>query len=126
MKREMPSKKQISEYWHLELISLSKRTPDDFRINECFCCGRDGDVQRAHIKSRYKSGADTVENLHLLCAGCHQESEYIEGKVYWAWFNSKDIEQEHSRRTQRLHKMAEILIQTCTPEELKVIGQSAR
>jgi hypothetical protein len=60
----------------------------------CMACGwkRKLGVQRAHITPRVHGGADSVENLHMLCHDCHTASEYVEGAAYWQWFYSTNQE----------------------------------
>lgn len=58
----------------------------------CFACGGFFEVTtRCHITPKCEGGSDNVENLHLLCSGCHKESENISGDVYFNWFISKDL-----------------------------------
>jgi len=55
----------------------------------CGCCGagnKEGNLERAHIVPRCEGGSDAVENLHLLCSPCHQDSEWLKGDGYWRWF----------------------------------------
>lgn len=54
----------------------------------CFACGRP-ETQRAHIRARCVGGEDTVENLHLLCRGCHAETELLDGEPYWKWLRNQ-------------------------------------
>lgn len=56
----------------------------------CFACGLQKITQRAHILAVSEGGNDTVENLHLLCKSCHDESDMLSGQAYWNWFNDKD------------------------------------
>lgn len=56
----------------------------------CWACGMTSTrtLDRAHILAASDGGTDRVENLHLLCRGCHRASEYFYGKVYWEWFQA--------------------------------------
>jgi hypothetical protein len=82
--RKLPKKEIILKYW-------SKYFQNDDQINIhnlvecCFACGRNTKIERAHILSRFNGGDDNVENIHLLCSGCHTDSEFIWGKAYWNW-----------------------------------------
>jgi hypothetical protein len=49
-------------------------------------------LDRAHIFPRCKGGSDGVENLHLLCATCHEDSEYLESPdVYMNWLIERTV-----------------------------------
>lgn len=50
----------------------------------CFACGMDG-AERAHILARVEGGSDDLENLHILCGVCHQDSECLSGDRYTNW-----------------------------------------
>jgi 5-methylcytosine-specific restriction endonuclease McrA len=108
-RKTLPSKDKIFQYWEQQLILLGKK-PEWADPLDCFCCGASLPVQRAHIIPHDAGGADTEENLHLLCHGCHQESEHYQGDMYWAWFKSKDVEEEFERRWKRWYEMSKILI----------------
>ena len=58
----------------------------------CYGCGIPAKTERCHIKPKNAGGDDTVENLHLLCANCHKQSEGYSGMAYWRWFYHKDTE----------------------------------
>jgi len=77
----MPTKAKILEHWK---DSLSFATNED----KCFKCGEVGYTERAHITSVFSGGDDSVDNLHLLCKGCHSTSEAWEGDKYFLWFNT--------------------------------------
>ena len=87
----MASKKQIMSFWmsdprtagHLQ----SQLDTDDLDV--CWTCGRRIGVQRCHIVAHVSGGSGGADNLHLLCPGCHAESEMREGDAYWAWFDYK-------------------------------------
>lgn len=93
MKRgKMPSKKAILEHWSERLEVLGKH-PDQLSSRDwdgslCFACGK-GDTQRAHIKAHQEGGNENPENLHVLCKGCHSDSEMLDGPPYWRWFENK-------------------------------------
>lgn len=59
-------------------------------LDFCFACGLHKLTQRAHILASSKGGPNSVENLHLLCKSCHDESELLSGEKYWNWFKHKD------------------------------------
>lgn len=92
MKRaKLPSRDQIRSYWAPKLPE--KIIGDD----ACFACGcpinKDSAhavLHRAHILARLEGGSDDVDNLHVLCAVCHEDSEYLSGDRYWSWFNSRN------------------------------------
>jgi len=70
LKRIMPSKKEIFNYWIDKIIDL-----DDLDLNDCWGCGFKGNIQRCHIHDRYKSNNDDLSNLVLLCNNCHNRQE---------------------------------------------------
>ena len=74
----MPSKEKILSYWSREYEIYSK---------ECFACGRLANLDRCHIIPSVDGGNNSVKNLHLLCAGCHAESEGL--RQYFTWFEYK-------------------------------------
>lgn len=84
-RRNMPSRRQIAAYW----IGRHEKIQDESDADYCFACGDHYRVERAHITPRTDGGADTVENLHILCASCHIESEFLTGESYWHWFDQK-------------------------------------
>jgi hypothetical protein len=76
-KRKMPSRKAIASFWNDELGYNNG--------NNCFACHWGGALERCHITARHNGGSDGVENLHVLCQACHDDSEAIEGKQYLNW-----------------------------------------
>ena len=80
----LPSVKRIMDYWRDWVWETHEDAPED---GFCWACGMiyEGGLERAHIQARCNGGADTVENLHLLCSVCHKVSEYLEGDDYWKW-----------------------------------------
>lgn len=83
----MPSKAKIASHWE-----GGYRCPDDWDVEEqgfiCFVCGKPGEVERAHILAVVDGGSNDPSNLHLLCSGCHKDSEYLNGRRYEAWFHN--------------------------------------
>lgn len=45
---------------------------EDLRL--CWCCGKTGYQERAHVVPHSLGGDDSPLNLFLLCAGCHAQS----------------------------------------------------
>jgi len=93
MDRRLPSRKAIKEHWRERLVGL--KFDSDFEYDEadyCFGCGMyNGPTQRAHIVARCISHDDSAENIHLLCAACHKDSEFLDAEKYWDWFNNGGI-----------------------------------
>ncbi len=85
-----PTRKKIYEYWNDNSDLLGENSfgytyPVAMR---CFACGGNWrGLDRAHIIPLHLGGINTVENLHILCKGCHIESEGI--KLYWPWLHNK-------------------------------------
>lgn len=87
--RRMPSVEKIFNYWYEHRDKFSDTCKDEGGINEkeCFACGSYDNIQRCHIIPHCAGGSNDVTNIHLLCAGCHVESEGL--KPYWTWLNWK-------------------------------------
>lgn len=93
-RQKIPKKEIIYNYWkdglgNSILLSKGLDIPEQKKIDgsivyACFACGKSG-VQRCHIFAVSEGGANSVDNLHLLCPECHAESEMIEGESYWRW-----------------------------------------
>jgi len=84
-KRKMPTQKQILKFWSKSNIFKEKGIEINESHPDCFACGNHIGIQRAHISAKFDGGEDACDNLHLLCAGCHAESEYYQGDGYWNW-----------------------------------------
>ena len=85
---DMPSKAVIAEYWSDRLIEMNiEELPVDDM--SCFVCGAGPKLQRSHILAMCDGGKNSVENLHLLCRQCHDESEILSGDIYWRWYRGK-------------------------------------
>ena len=73
MKRAMPTKQAIFDYWRDRLLDLDGW---DRKVNEfCWACGFPSMTHRCHIVAKCDGGQDTVENLMLLCPDCHKLQE---------------------------------------------------
>jgi 5-methylcytosine-specific restriction endonuclease McrA len=92
-KRQMPSKKQIKDYWAKQLIAWDKfdSFEEVYEADYCWGCGMEEKTERAHIQSKFNGGSDNVNNLHLLCSLCHKTSEFIEGEQYFNWLKKRDL-----------------------------------
>ena len=87
--RNLPSKKKIAEYWS-EVFFRHGWELDQLSGDSCFaCCRIPMKIQRCHIKARCDGGSDQLQNIHLLCPGCHDESEPLSGLTYWRWYKHK-------------------------------------
>lgn len=62
---------------------------DDLPDGCCWACGRPSQMQRCHIVSHQHGGADTVDNLVILCRGCHDESEDLHAAAFLPWIRAK-------------------------------------
>ena len=92
-RNNMPKKNTIAEYWNPILIRIGLEVDYELQNNiQCFTCGKtDQRLERAHIKAKCNGGSDSVKNLHVLCRGCHDESEFYEGDIYWRWYKYKRV-----------------------------------
>ena len=90
-RKGMPPKSRILKHWS------NNKTFEHYEVEinesdaDCFACGNHIGVQRAHIKPLCEGGDNSLDNLHLLCAGCHVESEPLSGDSYWRWLSHKNI-----------------------------------
>ena len=79
----LPSRDKICDYWDGD-SRLEGRIFND----ACWMCGMvSSKLQRCHILPRCDGGSDDASNLHLLCPGCHQRTEFLSGDAYWAVFD---------------------------------------
>ncbi len=117
-RKGMPNKRQIVEYWwdkitemypekgfqdfveevlcedkehNISFKSLQYAYPHIDKKNICFACGVDFITERCHILPINHGGTNDVENLHLLCKSCHQESEDLSGELYFEWLGTKEF-----------------------------------
>lgn len=90
----LPSERKIREYWAnaFTIQELRRKTffnPSELmREGSCFACGwACHGTEKAHIVARSMGGSDEVDNIHMLCPFCHEDSEYRDTpERYWAWF----------------------------------------
>jgi hypothetical protein len=96
--RKMPTKKQIAEFWALQLVEMGKfdsveEVMEDLDV--CWGCGmklyENSKTERAHIFPRNQGGCDELHNLHLLDYVCHKQSEYLSGEKYQDWFTQREF-----------------------------------
>jgi HNH endonuclease len=88
----MPKKEAILKYWNIEgnyqklgTLPCGYSFPNE--QGSCFACGNPTILHRAHIVPLIKQVNNDVNNIHLLCPGCHNESENIVD--YWKWLHYK-------------------------------------
>ena len=79
--RKLPTQKIIYRFWEERFLKAGLNIEE----KACFACGKGTNLDRAHIKPKINGGSDLVNNLHLLCPGCHNDSEFIWGGSYWRW-----------------------------------------
>lgn len=86
----MPTVKKIREHWVEWLVETGRAdSATEARELFCFACGMsDTALERCHILARALGGADTVDNLHLLCPTCHKASEGLSGGAYFDWLEN--------------------------------------
>jgi hypothetical protein len=91
---DMPTKLSVKLYWH-EWLYLKGKVPfrwDQKAIDYCFACGIEAVTERCHIVAHSKTQNNNVNNIHLLCRSCHEESENMMGKMYWDWLKAKNVD----------------------------------
>lgn len=92
-RKGMPNKPTIKNWWcanRPDVVLLKFDSLDEFMENDyCMACGMihpRGATERAHILALCEGGGNGPDNLHLLCAACHKDSELYSGAKYWQWF----------------------------------------
>jgi hypothetical protein len=65
-KRNIPTKKQIFNYWKNEIVDDL-----DLDLDTCWGCGFTARIERCHLHDRFYSKNDNASNLVLLCHECH-------------------------------------------------------
>lgn len=104
----LPSRFEIAKHWVLDADACLRRyiVATDMGEPCCFACGYYADVwdkrygvdrwnrtslQRAHLVPRSLGGADSVENLVLLCFSCHEESpDYADSGEMLEWMSRRE------------------------------------
>uniref|UniRef100_UPI0009E74950 HNH endonuclease n=1 Tax=Nonomuraea pusilla TaxID=46177 RepID=UPI0009E74950 len=99
----MPTHDEIASYWYCRALPGSENYVPliDLGEPECFACGwcrvehvtskkalekRWKGLERAHVVPRSLGGADTVDNIILLCERCHEESpDTADAHRLWRW-----------------------------------------
>lgn len=81
---KMPSKLELAKYWQQQMPT--HLNDGQITTSNCWACGDTLRLERAHIVPKAFGGQDTVDNLHILCARCHLESETFTGNEYWRWY----------------------------------------
>lgn len=95
---KMPKPEAIMAHWIVKfaeqgLHDIISTDANDIPVRACFACGCPRKVERAHINAVVDGGTHDLDNLHLLCSGCHIDSEMFSGESYDNWFRWR-IEQE--------------------------------
>lgn len=95
----MPKPLKILRYWHTRYEELGPvdlhhdgvkfEFSMDVEKSCCFACNNPTLLDRCHIVPLINGGNNDVSNLHLLCRGCHVESE--NSKFYWTWMKNKRL-----------------------------------
>ena len=100
----MPKPYQVREFWAGTSLWRFKGFDSRFEFMQgdyCFACGftnGDSKTERAHIVPMWQGGANSCQNLHLLCGRCHLDSEDLGctqtdpfQSKYWHWFFARTI-----------------------------------
>tara|TARA_Y100001963_G_scaffold143720_1_gene214945 strand:- start:2075 stop:2545 length:471 start_codon:yes stop_codon:yes gene_type:complete len=94
--RRMPHKNVIKREWENKFRFIEDFGWKELPTDACWRCGKEGYVERCHINSRFHTQDDSPSNLHLLCGGCHKESENLYGwgvnQAYYLWFYSINLQ----------------------------------
>ena len=103
----MPSHYQVAEYWRDKKLH-GQPVIYDIKEPECWACGTvveglpdtddikmlwnsiEGKLQKCHIIPRALGGTYEVENIFLMCKGCHNEAPNInDRKSFLSWVTLK-------------------------------------
>ena len=58
----------------------------------CWRCAYKSKLERCHIVPKSRGGADSVENLVLLCRRCHREAPNVRDKRFmWIWLRANCV-----------------------------------
>ena len=89
----MVSEQAIREYWaqHVERFPQYDSGVELLEAGVCMACGMAAKCERAHIIPLCTGGANTADNLHMLCGWCHKASEGLSGSEYWAWLQRRSV-----------------------------------
>jgi len=79
----MPKIEEIYKHWKGKLPMLRDNEWLESEERTCFACGLFHHLDRAHIIPLAQGGDNSLDNLHILCIGCHTNSEG--NKYYWNW-----------------------------------------
>lgn len=99
-KSSRATRENIKAYWVPELVKMDKfiDRADAYEYDACFACGVDyskkegqNSTERAHILAKCCGGSNEISNFHLLCEGCHKQSELLSGEEYWRWFEKQSL-----------------------------------
>ena len=73
----------------IDQLGVYHEWQEELSKGECFACGDGRRVARCHITPYAHGGANRVENLVLLCARCHEESEHLPKDIFWTWIHNQ-------------------------------------
>ena len=125
----LPSRQAITDHWfpnRMGELGIFHYSQDELPDSCCWACGRAAVVQRCHIKSHQHGGADTVENLVILCPGCHDESEDLPESSFFPWIRAKRQGDWQDEFTHVARKMARIGYSWPVVKEMvETLGQDA-
>jgi hypothetical protein len=90
---DLPKKQEIRSWWSRWLVQRGKfdSVKEATEADYCFACGFKANTERAHITAEVEGGTDAVENLPLLCATCHRQSEKRNGYEYYQWVRRQNL-----------------------------------
>jgi len=106
-RKGMPNKKAILSFWDEHDLFIESGIEINGSNPDCFACGNHVGVERAHILALTEGGGNEVENLHLLCKGCHAESENLSGKSYWKWLVDMNLN-HYETAIQRVYRKMQV------------------
>lgn len=86
----MPQRKKIIEHWNQYRDLLGNTKYGDLKLDDsCFACGDILRLERIHIEDFAVTKDDSLNNLNVLCARCHVESEHYTREGYFNWIRYK-------------------------------------
>jgi hypothetical protein len=70
------STEEIVAFWYPHPTFYEKFDSEGDMADSCFRCGYAfGKLEKAHILPLNRGGADTIDNVHILCFYCHRTTE---------------------------------------------------
>lgn len=123
-KRAIKEIEYLTDKLHIINIENIQDDSDDKRF--CWCCGKEGYQESAHIIPSSLGGESSDPfNFFLLCSGCHlQAPDTINPEYFFEWLNeaSPILSELNSQRTDKLLSFIHDLIKNHPPKNNAMIA----